>query len=234
MSWMGIAVYYRAIRTYWWPVLALAILGGTASALAAEQQQAVYRAETHLLVSFLPTEQAIGDSGPSAPEMDALKQRRVKGYARMLSTPRVTEPVIRSLGLPYTPAELAGHIFAMSPLNTFAIDIAVTDTSASRAAQVANALVDQLTQVAQREKPTEALPVQTQIQVVKAAVPPHRPLPVRWQLKMAVGALAGSGLGLGLAVLLQHAREGRPGGADLRELWSSASARVRKSRSRQS
>lgn len=224
---MDAAVYYRAIRAYWPIALGLAILGGTGFALMARHQHPVYRAETHLLVSFIPSGQASTGSGATGPATDQLTQRRVKTYASMLNDPRVTEPVIRSLRLPYTPDELSGHIFVTSPVNTFAIDITVTDSSASRSAKIADGLAAELAEAAQRDKPTKELPAQTRVQVVRGAAQPQRPLPGRWQLKMVLGALAGLVLGLGLAVPLEYRREGRPVTADLRDVWSSAASRAR-------
>jgi capsular polysaccharide biosynthesis protein len=224
---VDVAVYYRAIRAYWPIALGLAILGGTGFALIARHQHPVYRAETQLLVSFIPSGQVATGSEASGPATGQLMQRRVKTYASMLNDQRVTEPVIRSLRLPYTPDELSGHIFVTSPVNTFAIDIAVTDSSASRSARIADGLAAELAEAAQRDKPTKDLPAQTRIQVVRGAAQPQRPLPARWQLKMLLGALAGVVLGLGLAVALQYGREGRPVTADLRDVWSAATSRPR-------
>jgi capsular polysaccharide biosynthesis protein len=195
---MDLAVYNRAIRVYWPIAVALALVGGGALGFVAKHQEPVYQAETHLRVSFLRARQAAADP---------LVQRRVKTYASMLNTQRLTEPVIRSLRLPYSPAELGGRIVASSPLNTLAIDLAVADVSAVRAADIANGLVAELTKVAEREKPTTELPAQTRIQVVSAAAVPQRPLPVRWKLHIVAGALAGLAVGLGLAVPLQYRRD---------------------------
>lgn len=130
-----------------------------------------------------------------------MMQRLVKTYTSAVAEPRVTGPVIATLGLDTTPEELRDRITASSPVDSHEIRVTVTDASAARAAAIANALAAELGKVAAGHKPSGALPATAGISVVSAPSLPEEPDPVRWPLHALAGALAGLGLGLGLAVL---------------------------------
>jgi capsular polysaccharide biosynthesis protein len=140
-------------------------------------------------------------------------QRRVKTYAGMLTTPRVTDPVVRSLHLPVTPARLGDGITTSSPVDSHAIDVTVTDSVPERAAAIGNALAAELAKVAAgenqrakaRQTPDMDSSLAAQISVSTPASVPDGPVPVRWWLHAAAGALAGAALGLGIAVLRRPA-----------------------------
>jgi capsular polysaccharide biosynthesis protein len=213
------APYFRAIRTRWLVVVVLGIAGGVGSGVVAAREPAVYLAQTRLNVSF--------DPGPeqAPPGTRLLMQRRLRIYAGMVHTPRLIEPVISALGLPYTPDQLGRQIRALSPLDSLTIDVTVTDRVAVRAADIANALAAELAALADREEPSAQLPVRTSVAVARQASPPDEPVPARGPVRAAVGALAGLVLGLGVAVLFVHARDGLPPTADLRAVWRSSVVR---------
>ena len=58
-----------------------------------------------------------------------LSQQRVTSYVELVSTPRVSEEVIRQLNLNTTPDELGKHITATSKPDSVIIDVAVTGES---------------------------------------------------------------------------------------------------------
>ncbi|TFD50144.1 polysaccharide biosynthesis tyrosine autokinase [Cryobacterium sp. Hh11] len=128
---------------------------------------------------------------------------RVKTYARLATTPLVLLPVIESLDLRSTAVELAKGIAVSALLDTSIMDISVTDTDPVRAAEIANAvaqsLTDEVQKVEQPDDPTAASPVKlTRVQV--ASVPTSTVSP-NVPLHFALGALVGLALGVGLAVL---------------------------------
>lgn len=147
-------------------------------------------------------------------------QRRVKTYATMMNTPRLTRPVIDSLGLPYTTDDLAGRVVASSTVNSLAIDVTVTDRSAGTAAAIAAALAAELQRIAERDLPPAGLGLKAHVAVVRAAAPPPRSEPVRWQSYALGGALGGLALGVGIALVLGYRRAGTPVSADVRALWT--------------
>ncbi|MFG1672969.1 YveK family protein [Micromonospora sp. NPDC049282] len=211
-----------------WPiVVALALLCGALTGVLAERRPPLYRSGTQLLVTFAAEKSAAPQPRPAPAEADLLMQRRVKTYATMMNTPRLTRPVIDSLGLPYTTDDLAGRIVASSVVDTLAIDVTVTDRSAGTAAAIAAALAAELQRIAQRDLAPAGLGLKAHVEVVRAAVPPPRPQPVRWPWSAVGGALGGLAIGVGVALALGYRGVGTPVGADVRALWAAAARRRR-------
>ena len=75
---------------------------------------------------------------------------RVRSYADIASSPRITGPVVERLGLSESASDLAGRIEAEAPLDTVLINLSVTDTSPERAAGIANAAASQFTKVVEQ------------------------------------------------------------------------------------
>ncbi|MEU4814681.1 lipopolysaccharide biosynthesis protein [Micromonospora aurantiaca] len=218
---MDLAHFLRDTIGRRWPiVLALTLLCGAFTGVLAERRPPVYRAETQMVVTFAVEKSAAPQPRPPADEAGRLMQRRVKTYATMMNTPRLTRPVIDSLGLPYTTDDLAGRVVASSTVNSLAIDVAVTDRSAGTAAAIAAALAAELQRIAERDLPPAGLGLKAHVAVVRAAVPPPRSEPVRWQWYALGGALGGLALGVGIALVFGYRRAGTPVSADVRALWA--------------
>ncbi|MEU1811111.1 YveK family protein [Micromonospora aurantiaca (nom. illeg.)] len=217
---MDLAHFRDTIGRRWPIVLALTLLCGALTGVLAERRPPVYRAETRMLVTFAAEKSAAPRPRPPADEAGRLMQRRVKTYTTMMSTPRLTRPVIDSLGLPYTTDDLAGRVVASSTVNSLAIDVVVTDRSAGTAAAIAAALAAELQRIAERDLPPAGLGLKAHVAVVRAAAPPPRPEPVRWQWYAAGGALGGLAVGVGIALVLGYRRAGTPVSADVRTLWA--------------
>ncbi|MBU8859177.1 MULTISPECIES: lipopolysaccharide biosynthesis protein [unclassified Micromonospora] len=217
---MDLAHFRDTIGRRWPIVLASTLLCGAFTGVLAERRPPVYRAETQMLVTFAAEKPAAPQPRPPADEAGRLMQRRVKTYATMMNTPRLTRPVIDSLGLPYTTDDLAGRVVASSTVDSLAIDVAVTDRSADMAAAIAAALAAELQRIAGRDLPPAGLGLKAQVAVVRAAAPPPRPEPVRWQWYAAGGALGGLAVGAGIALVLGYRRAGTPVSADVRTLWA--------------
>ncbi|TDC36593.1 lipopolysaccharide biosynthesis protein [Micromonospora sp. 15K316] len=221
----------RNFGAHWITIVLLALLGGVGTGVLAARQPPSYRSEVQLLVTFVAEG---AQEPPSAPPPDAGKhmQRRVKSYASMMNTSRLTVPVIESLGLPDTPAQLADDIVASSPLDSLAVDVAVTYPDAETAAEIANALAVELQRIADRDLPPAGLTTKAKASVIKAAAVPDGAEPVAWPLHAAAGALGGFGIGLGVALARSFRREGTPIGADLRTVREAVRSRWRSPRQR--
>jgi capsular exopolysaccharide synthesis family protein len=114
----------------------------------------------------------------------------------------VLQPVIRRLSLGTTAAELAGRVTATNPLATVLIDVTVSDASPTRAAAIANAISSQFPALVNvLEDPRHQTSSPVKVSVTRAAVPPRAPVSPRRTLNLALGLLAGLGLGAGAAVL---------------------------------
>ncbi|NGM12064.1 lipopolysaccharide biosynthesis protein [Verrucosispora sioxanthis] len=213
---MYLARYFGA---HWATMALLALLGGIGAGALAASQPASYRSEVQLLVSFVPEPPDIRET--AAPALaEQLMQRRVKTYASMMNSARLTQPVIDSLGLPDTPAQLADRIVASSTVNTLAIDVAVTYGDPAGAAAIVNALAAELQRIAERDAAPAGLVSRARVSVLKVGVVPKEPEAVPWPWHAALGALGGFAIGIGIAVCHAHRRLGTPVSADLKAAWA--------------
>jgi polysaccharide biosynthesis transport protein len=134
---------------------------------------------------------------------NSFTQQRVKTYADLVSTPIVLLPVIASLKLNITAGELAEQITATAPLDTTLIQIDATSDDPVKAADIANAASQSLTNVvASIETPDSATtgsPVK--LTRVQNATVPTVPVSPNVPLNIALGVLVGLAIGVGLAVL---------------------------------
>ncbi|WBB72500.1 lipopolysaccharide biosynthesis protein [Micromonospora sp. WMMD1128] len=218
----------RVLRRSWPIVVALALLGGVGAGVLAGRREPVYRAQTRLLVTFAADGSAAPQPPPSEEVADQLMQRRVKTYATMMNTPRLTRPVIDALRLPYPPDDLTDRVVAWSTVDTLTVEVAVTDRRADTAAAIANALAAELQRIARRDLPPAGLGLKAHVAVVTPAVAPRRPERVWWPPYAAGGALGGLAIGLALALARANGRAGTPIGADARAVWTAARAAVRR------
>jgi succinoglycan biosynthesis transport protein ExoP len=190
--------YARTLRKHWQLVALCTLLGVAAAAGATLAATSLYKATTQLFVSV----QAGQNDLSQLYQGNTFSQQRVKSYADIVDSPRVTEPVIRELRLPLTPDQLAGKIHAEAPLDTVLINIDVTDPSPARAAQIANAAAKQFVEVVKDlETPQGQKASPVKVSVVRPADAPAAPVSPRPKINLALGLLVGLALGVGAAVL---------------------------------
>jgi capsular polysaccharide biosynthesis protein len=128
---------------------------------------------------------------------------RVTTHSGPATTPLVLLTVIDTLKLEVTAAELAENITVSAPFDTSIIDVAVTDADPRLAADIANAvsqsLADTVQDIEQPNDVTGAPAVKlTRVQVASV---PSVPVSPNIPLNIALGALVGLTLGVGLALL---------------------------------
>ncbi len=175
---------------------------------------ATYSAQTQLFVS-VRTDPGIS----SLSQGSTFTQQRVKSYVDIVTSPLIAEPVIKELRLPFTPDQLASRISASSPLDTVLMDIVVTDTDPSRAAQIANAVGAEFPRlVAQLETPIGENGSPVTVSVTRAAIVPVVPISPRIPLNLALGLIVGLGLGIGAAVLRDQFNTSVNGVGDVEKL----------------
>lgn len=195
---MTIAQYLRLLREQWITVLLLTLLGTLGAGTYSLLQTPRYEANTQLFVSMSAQSGSIGELSQGG----AFTQQRVKSYTDLLTSPRVLEPVISDLALQTTARELAPRVTATSPLDTVLIDVTVTDSSPTRAADIANAIAAQFPAfVSKLETPAGQATSPVKVSTTRTAVPPSVPVSPRTSLNLALGLLVGLGLGIGAAVL---------------------------------
>jgi capsular exopolysaccharide synthesis family protein len=179
--------YLRLFGRQWWLILWLGLLGLGAAALLAATSTRVYTAGAQI---FVATSTA-GD-GAELAQGNTFTQARVQSYVAIVNSPSVTGPVVARLGLPITAEQLADQISASAPPNKVLIDIRVHGSSPALAAELANAVAIQFTQVVSRLEDTSGVghsPVR--LTVTQPATPPTGPSSPRLGLDLTLGLLAG-------------------------------------------
>jgi capsular polysaccharide biosynthesis protein len=187
--------FVRVLRRHWL-FIALIVIASVASAGALVWVTTPrYTARIQLFVST-----------PSTPANLSLtyqgglfSQQRVLSYSRIMASPPVVSRVIKQLNLPLSVVQVQREIHASVPVDTVLIDVSVDDSSAARAAAIANALGTQFPQFARTlEKPQNgASPVRVTL-TSPAAMPTSASYP-RKKIDLAAAAVLGLLLGIGLA-----------------------------------
>jgi tyrosine-protein kinase len=188
--------YFDILRRRW---LGVVIITLTTLALASTITLALpkkYTATTRLFIAVA------GESVTDLAQGSNFAEKQMSSYAEVATSPRVLTPVITQLGLQTTPKDLAESVKATVPLDTVILEIAATDPDPTRAAEIANAVGEQLKHVAAELSPqkidgTEAVVANT---IAEAEVPDKASFPKILQ-NLGVGLILGLLLGIGLAVL---------------------------------
>ncbi|WP_104055247.1 MULTISPECIES: polysaccharide biosynthesis tyrosine autokinase [unclassified Arthrobacter] len=194
---MNLKEYGRVLRRNWVVITACTLLGLLAAAAFSMLAKPTYSAQTQLFVAI----QSAG-SVAELQQGNSFTQARVLSYVETARTPLVLQPVIDSLGLQETPAELASSVSAGADLNTVLITIAAVNSSPVQAAAVAQAVADSLiTVVGDLERPDSGAPSPIKLSMVTPAVAPTSPVSPNIELNLLIGLLGGLIGGIVFAVL---------------------------------
>ncbi|WP_461172268.1 polysaccharide biosynthesis tyrosine autokinase [Arthrobacter sp. Z1-9] len=198
-------------------VVASALLGLLLGAGVTLLTKPTYTAETQLFV-------AIQNSGTiqELQQGNTFSQARVQSYVEIIHSPVVLQPVIDTLGLQTTAAELAGRVEATSDLETVLIDISARDTSAVQAAAIARAVASStISAVDSLEKPQTGGSSPVKLSVIKPATAPPSPSAPNTRLNVLVGFVVGLALGLAAMIVRASLDKRIRGEADLRTITDS-------------
>ncbi|SMG16107.1 capsular exopolysaccharide family [Agreia pratensis] len=191
--------YIRIFQKSWVLIAVFLFLGIGAAAGYSIIQTPKYSSSAKVFVST-----SGGSSVSDLQQGNTFTQQRVKTYADLTTTPIVLLPVISELGLDLSSTELANMITASAPLDTTLIEISVTNVDAALSAEIATAVSENLAkaveniETASNETGAES-PVK--LTLVQHAEVPQTPVSPNVPLNIALGALVGLALGIGLAVL---------------------------------
>lgn len=184
--------FAKLLLARWMLIIAaveIGLLAGAAYTLVATPK---FTAESEILVSALGS-----DTTTDLAQGNSYSQAQARNFALIATRNSVLDPVISTLGLRTTPGPLSAEISVTVPLNTSLISVSVEDTSATRAAAIANAVSASLANVVANVTPRRSdgtLPVTLQT-VQQAAVPRAQSSP-----NVVVSILLGGLIGLVLAV----------------------------------
>jgi succinoglycan biosynthesis transport protein ExoP len=128
-----------AIARTWLPLfLSVTLLASAAALVFSGLQQKLYQAQATLIVG-----QSLSAINPDYNQL-LVSQRLSSTYASVATTRPNLEAVIKQLHLDEGVDQLAGQVSASAALDSTLLTITVQDTDPTRAADIANALADQL------------------------------------------------------------------------------------------
>jgi capsular polysaccharide biosynthesis protein len=200
--------YFSILRRYWRSIAALAAVGLVSASVLSLLAKPLYTATTSAIVTVT--------SGTSANELyqaSAYAKAQALNYSHLIPAPLVLQPVIDSLGLGVSPAELAANVTSTVTPDTPIVTITVASPEADRSSAVANAIVNQLSVSTNALSPTTAAAGPVKVTVVQPAVAPLRPsspnIPRNIALGLAIGIVLGVGQALGRVLVPRFVRRAR-------------------------
>ncbi|MFJ8512864.1 YveK family protein [Lysinibacillus xylanilyticus] len=154
----------------------------------------IYQASTQILVNQQKTDQQIQTT-----EIQTNLQL-INTYNVIIKSPAILSKVIERLDLEMTPTQLANQITVSNAQNSQVVDVSVQDELAFRAVDIANTTA----QVFQEQ--IQVLMKVDNVNILSPALLPENPSPVKpnKMLNMAIAAVLGLMIGVGLAFLLEY------------------------------
>jgi polysaccharide biosynthesis transport protein len=190
--------YLHVLRKRWRSVVVCALVVVGLSGAFVWHATPKYRASAQLFVAA----KGSGSGASSLAEGGQFTQQRVLSYADIIDSPQLTGPVADALHDGLTADQIAGEVSANAPLNTVLLDVNVTDTSATRAQALANAVSERFAAyAAQLETTPGSATSPVKVTVVKYARLPQAPVSPKTSIDLALGLIVGLALGVGVAVL---------------------------------
>lgn len=193
---MNLIGYLRVLRLHWVSIVSLCVAGALTAAIYILIAQPTYESRTKLFVSVQNS-----NNVSELQQGNTFTQARVQSYIETVGTPLVLQPVIDSLGLTATPAQLSRMVDASTKNNTVIITVTAKDESPVQAAAIAQSVAESLiSAVDQLETPqTGESPVR--LSVVSPATAPEFASNPNRSLVLALGLLTGLSAGLAVAFL---------------------------------
>lgn len=201
---MELIDYLRMLARRWRWVVGFALLGWVLGALWATLTPRTYEASALLFV---------GNSAPAAGEtQDPLSAsrftlERMQSYAALVDSPEVTRAVAEELSLPGDPSDIADALSATVLDDTVVLSITAEGDQPAATASIANVAAARLGAVIQLVEAPDtgaASPIRTT--VTQPADAPDSPVAPNVALSLALGLIAGAGIGLMAAALREQAQ----------------------------
>jgi capsular polysaccharide biosynthesis protein len=194
----------------WGALVVLVVLGALAGLIVSAVARPVYTATA---TSFVSTRAAASVS--DLQQGGGFAQQIQRSAASMVTTPTVLRPVIASLRLKTTPQDLAKQVRATNSTDTALLQIAVSRSTASEAATIANAIQTELAGQIRALRPPGGDTEAVELNIVRPALTPEQPSSPNVPVDLFLGALAGGVLwfiGSIVPVMIRAARGRGPAG----------------------
>ncbi|MGG0479320.1 Wzz/FepE/Etk N-terminal domain-containing protein [Priestia megaterium] len=187
---------FAVLRKRLWLIVLITIIAATVSAVISFfVLTPVYESKTQILVN-----QAKNDEQLYSNQTVQTNVQLINTYNDIITSPAILDKVIKELNLDKSAASLSGQIQVTSAQNSQVAQIVVQDTSAKRAADIANTTAS----VFQKEVPK--LMNVDNVKVLSKAALGENPSPVKPQplLNVAIAIVVGLMVGVGLSFLLEY------------------------------
>ncbi|MED3989011.1 YveK family protein [Priestia aryabhattai] len=187
---------FAVLRKRLWLIVLITIIAATVSAVISFfVLTPVYESKTQILVN-----QAKNDQQLYSNQTVQTNVQLINTYNDIITSPVILDKVIKELKLDKSAADLSSQIQVTSAQDSQVAQIVVQDTSAKRAADIANTTAS----VFQKQVPK--LMNVDNVKVLSKAALGENPSPVKPQplMNIAVGIVVGLMLGVGLSFLLEY------------------------------
>ncbi|MGY2085977.1 polysaccharide biosynthesis tyrosine autokinase [Blastococcus sp. SYSU DS0539] len=184
---MSLHDYLQMLRRRWRWVAAATLTGVVVALTGSLLATPTYQSTSSLFFSL-----RFGSSADDLAAGATFAQGQVDSFALLAGTPAVLEPVIEELDLDTTARVLARQVSTEVVPETVVVEVSVSDPSPRRAAEIANAVTDQLiATVGDLAPPGDDGAPTVEATVIAPATPPTQPATPRTALNVAVGLIAG-------------------------------------------
>ena len=187
--------FVQILRARWKLVCATTVIAVLAALAYSLTIAPSYQASTRLFVST-----TTDGNNTQSNDGGLFAQRRVLSYVKLLTGDILAQRTVDKLGLDMSASDLKSKVEPTAPTDTVIIDVTVTDTSATRARDIANALSDEFVIMAAALE-TPALGARPNARVIvqeRAEVPGLAAAPTARNAALAavLGAIAGIAIAL--------------------------------------
>jgi capsular polysaccharide biosynthesis protein/Mrp family chromosome partitioning ATPase len=184
--------YIGTVRRWWLVLLASIAVAGLGGYLVASQLPKVFEAEVRLLVGPLNTDF----------ETQRAAGQLANTYAQLATSRRISEAVLQRVGADRAPEDLQAATTAVPNDVTRLVIIRVQDTDARRAAELANAVAEELGVMA-----AESARPEGQTEIIDPAGPSTIQVAPQVLLIVLLAAFAGLLAAISIVVLIEYARD---------------------------
>lgn len=184
----------RALKKWWWALVALTVLGGAAGAGASLIMTPQYSATSQVFVAF---DSPAGANSSELVQANNFAIQKVYSYIEVANSPRVLNAVIEELGLTDTTDELALRLNITVPPSSAVMTIEALAPNPDDAVALANAVTATFTEtVLELETPTAGGTPPLRIASLADPVPDDEPATPNLLINIAIGTFAGFAVGI--------------------------------------
>ena len=211
---MELTRYIRVVRQRLWMIVACPIVAALAAGIVSFLLPPVYEAHVSL---YVRPAQPLSSTDPTVAAITA--DQVLRTYATLMTQRPILESVNSQLNLGIRPEDLLKKIKVTPSTNTLILDVAVQDTNAAVARDIANQvvadLINEVNQIQAQETQVSNSRTGDNLVVTAPAVIPDKPVLPNKTLNVAIAFAAGLLVALGIAFLLDYMDQSIKGDEEL-------------------